>query len=49
MNSMSMIKISISVNEDTLKAFDEKIGLVPRSTYINAMMEKEIKRLSKPE
>ena len=46
---MATIKISISVDKDTLKMFDEKIGLVPRSTYINSMMKKEIERLTKQE
>lgn len=49
MTSMAMIKISVSVNEDTLKEFDEIIGLVPRSTYINAMMQKEVERLTEQE
>lgn len=41
--------ISVSVDENTLKEFDKVIGLVPRSRYINAMMKKEVERLSKQE
>lgn len=38
--------ISVSVDINTLNEFDKIIGLVPRSTYINAMMKKEVERLT---
>lgn len=47
--TMATIKISVTVDVNTLKEFDDVIGLVPRSTYINSMMKKEVERLTEQE
>ena len=36
-------KIMVSIDPDVLKAFDEHIGIVKRSTAISELMKNEVK------
>ena len=41
---MATAKVLLSIDENVLKEFDDLIGLVKRSTYVNEMMKKEIEK-----
>jgi len=41
------MKVSVSLQDKTLKKLDKTRGLIPRSTYIDAILKKSLKKEKK--